>query len=139
MKPTMLTMLASALVLGMISVSASAQDKSTARAMPRITPFSHQPAMLGPPCSHSDAGRFVCRVLRRRQGRGSLHFFATGLTALLFLLPNHVFVISPVNQRIHFSVITVSKENAAFNFLAKEYIGGFWYQELPRTIAALAI
>jgi hypothetical protein len=29
MKPTMLTMLASALVLGMISVSASAQDKST--------------------------------------------------------------------------------------------------------------
>src|ERR1700720_3874340 len=53
--------------------------------------------------------------------------------------PNHILVISPVNQPVHFPVISVAKKDAALNSFAKEYVRGFRNEEIPRTITALAV
>jgi len=46
----------------------------------------------------------------------------------LNFLPNHILIISSVNQCIYFPVFGVPKQDATFNTLAKKYVGSLWNQ-----------
>jgi hypothetical protein len=57
----------------------------------------------------------------------------------LDFLPNHILIVSPVNQGVHFAIVGVSKQDAPFNTLTEKYAGSLRYQLTFRLIAPLAI
>ena len=68
-----------------------------------------------------------------RDGSKVLHFFKS------HLFPDHIFVISAVDQFIDFAGRIVVKQPAAFHAFAKEYIGCFGQQFFARVSGAQGV
>src|SRR6266704_7210617 len=62
------------------------------------------------------------------------------LCARLFdFFPDHVFIVSAINQRVNFAAAGITEQPAAFNALAEEDVRSFREKLLFRTVTALRV